>query len=286
MFMEKDVIKSTLTKLVNEADVIAPSIVNFDKDRKYGRVTDEDFDYDSFSSWEIEAKAIIQQLSDRFPSVYQVSHDNYLNLDKESKRFHSRSIFVHKMKLILGGMLALIESPLIDSSDSDKKFETNSKIDKKNEIVIQNKPLPSSETWKLIENDYDISKRSFGKKINFVTDQFKRKVIFRDIEHAYILAYQGYSKPSVILAGSVIEELLRLYLKQKKVPPKGRTFNSYIKACEENGLLKTGISRLSDSVRHFRNSVHLQKENNPQSTITKVTAKGAVASIFTIANDL
>jgi len=31
--------------------------------------------------------------------------------------------------------------------------------------------------------------------------------------------------------------------------------------------------------------VHLQKENTQESTITKVTAKGAVASIFTIAND-
>jgi len=171
---------------------------------------------------------------------------------------------------------------LLFSKKSDKTF----KVEIKEKLLNQNKPIPSSKIWELIDNDYDITKRSLGKKINFVTDQFKRKVIFRDIEHAYILAYQGYSKPSIILAGSVIEELLRLYLKHKKVPPEGRNFNSYIKACEENGLLKTGISRLSDSVRHFRNMVHLQKENTPESTITKVTAKGAVTSIFTIANDL
>jgi hypothetical protein len=165
------------------------------------------------------------------------------------------------------------------------KFDKNSNAVNKDEILNQNKPISSSDIWKLIQTDYDITKRSLGKKINFVKDQFKRKVIFRDIEHAYILAFQGYPKPSVILAGSVIEELLRLYLNHKEVSFKTSNFDSYIKACEENDLLKKGISRLSDSVRHFRNMVHLQKETTPESTITKVTAKGAVASIFTIAND-
>ncbi|GAG40581.1 unnamed protein product, partial [marine sediment metagenome] len=47
----------------------------------------------------------------------------------------------------------------------------------------------------------------------------------------------------------------------------------------------SAISRLTDSVRHFRNIVHLQKENNSKITISKATAKGAVTSIFTLAND-
>ena len=145
--------------------------------------------------------------------------------------------------------------------------------------------LSGKTTWDEIQKEYDISKRAFGKRINFITDKFKRKIIFRDIEHAYILANHGYSKPAVILAGSVIEELLRLYLKHNGIKPTKNNFDSYIQACEKKGLLKTGIRRLSDSVRHFRNIVHLEKERSSQTTIQKVTAKGAVTSIFTIAND-
>jgi hypothetical protein len=35
-------------------------------------------------------------------------------------------------------------------------------------------------------------------------------------------------KPAVILAGSVIEELLRLYLVHKNIKPAKKTFDSYI----------------------------------------------------------
>lgn len=139
--------------------------------------------------------------------------------------------------------------------------------------------------WNDIENEFGITKISFGRKINFVSDEFRRKIIFRDVEHAFLLASTGFSKPAVILAGGVIEELLRLYLEYKNVPPISDNFDGYIKTCEEKGLLKSGISRLSDSVRHFRNLVHLSKEQTKRYTISKATAKGAVSSIFTIAND-
>lgn len=145
--------------------------------------------------------------------------------------------------------------------------------------------LKAGEIWAEIEKEYDVSKRSFARKINFASDAFKRKVIFRDIEQAYMLAAAGFSKPAVILAGSVIEELLRLYLKHKNIKPANNNFDSYIKACEQNGLLKLAINRLTDSVRHFRNVVHLEKESSPRISISKATAKGAVASIFTVAND-
>lgn len=131
-----------------------------------------------------------------------------------------------------------------------------------------------------------LARDHYARKINFVSDSFKRKIIFRDIEQAYILAASGFSKPAIILAGSVIEELLRLFLKHKKIKPAKNNFDSYIKACEQNGLLKVAINRLTDSVRHFRNVVHLEKESSPRISISKATAKGAVASIFTIANDL
>lgn len=164
-------------------------------------------------------------------------------------------------------------------------IKIKSQGDKVKSQKLTNK-LPGKDIWKEIEKDYGIDKRTFGKKVNFVKDAFKRKVIFRDIEHAYSLACGGFSKPSVILAGGVIEEILRIYLQFKKVTPSRNSFDEYVKACEQNGLLKSAIHRLTDSVRHFRNIVHLEKENSARATLSKATAKGAVASIFTIVNDL
>jgi hypothetical protein len=156
--------------------------------------------------------------------------------------------------------------------------------DSKNRREPNMQTLPK-EIWQEIEKEFDVSKKNFGKKINFVKDKHKRNVIFRDVEHSYLLACNGFSKPAVILAGGVIEELLRLYLDSKGVRIKSDSFNDYIKACEANGLLKLAIHKLSDSVRHFRNIVHLSKETSSKITISKATAKGAVSSIFTIAND-
>lgn len=147
------------------------------------------------------------------------------------------------------------------------------------------KLISDTQVWPIIENEFGVTKKSFGKRINFVTDKFKRKIIFRDIEQAFVLASVGFSKPALILAGGVIEELLRLYLVYKNIPPISRDFNGLIKTCEHQGLLKSGITRLSDSVRHFRNLVHMSNENIPKQSISKATAKGAISSIFTISND-
>jgi len=169
--------------------------------------------------------------------------------------------------------------------------QSNHKTDKKKE---QEKPegnmlmmssRSSKENWEAIRSEYGISKKDFGKKINFVSDSFKRKIIFRDIEHAFVLASQGFPKPAIILAGGVIEELLRLYLENKNINPKCDKFFAYIEACENKKLLKRGVSRLSDSIRDFRNLVHLDNEKTKRYTISKAAAKGAVASIFTITND-
>lgn len=139
--------------------------------------------------------------------------------------------------------------------------------------------------WGSIEDEFGETKRSFGKKINFVSDNFRREIPFRDVEQAFALASSGYSKPAVILAGGVIEELLRLYLESKQIKPIKNDFNAYIQTCEQHGLLKDSVSSLSDSVRQFRNLVHLSAEKTKKYTISKSTAKGAVASIFTIASD-
>jgi len=93
-------------------------------------------------------------------------------------------------------------------------------------------------TWAEIEKDFEVSKRAFGKKINFVKNKFKRNIIFRDIAQAYFFAENNFNKPAVILAGGVIEELLRLYLKHKEISPSGKSFNEYIISCDNNGLLK------------------------------------------------
>jgi len=146
----------------------------------------------------------------------------------------------------------------------------------------------SKTTWEAIEKQFGVTKTGFGKRINFITDPFRRTIIFRDVEEAYALASAGFSKPALILAGGVIEELLRLYLKQKGISPQkplNRDFNGYVQTCIQNRLLKDSVSHLSDSVRGFRNLVHLSAEETKRHTISKATAIGAVSSIFTIAND-
>jgi hypothetical protein len=72
-------------------------------------------------------------------------------------------------------------------------------------------------SWLTIAEEMGITKKEFGKRINFIKDKFTRDVIFRDVEHSYILAKKGFSKPAVILAGAIIEELLRQYLIHKNI---------------------------------------------------------------------
>ncbi len=156
-----------------------------------------------------------------------------------------------------------------------------------NEKGVTEKEIPflASNAWDKIKNEFGVSKLTFGRKIYFVKDKFKRKIIFRDTLNAYMLAENSFNKAAVILAGSIIEELLRLYLEYRNIRPSKNNFNEYIKLCESKGILKKGISKLSDSVRHFRNIVHLEKEIDPKYTISKAAAKNAVSSIFIISND-
>jgi hypothetical protein len=140
--------------------------------------------------------------------------------------------------------------------------------------------------WTTIKEELGMSKLKFGKKINFISDKFIREKIFRDIGQAYFLAKNDFSKPAVILAGGVIEELLRQYLNFKNIIyKKNSNFKDYIELCKDKVFFKSAISNLSHSVREFRNLVHIKNEINPKNTISKVTGIGAVSSIFTIAND-
>lgn len=152
-------------------------------------------------------------------------------------------------------------------------------------IDIAGRTSTKTDIWRNIQKEYGISKRAFCKKINFVKDDFKREVILRDLGQAYYLAFNGFNKPAVILAGGVIEELLRLYLENKGIKSKKDTLESYIITCAEKGILKKAIQKLADSVREFRNLVHLQREKSPRYSISIPTAKNAVASVFIIIND-
>ena len=202
-------------------------------------------------------------------------------LSSVSTEYHKRSdglapIYLELSSAKKNAALLLAELEKIKPGEKERKAEGS-------RIMITAKT--SKENWEAIKSEYDISKKDFGKKINFVSDSFKRKIIFRDVEHAFVLASQAFSKPALILAGGVIEELLRLYLEHKNIKLKNKRFVDYIKACEDNKLLKRGVFRLSDSIRDFRNLVHLDNEKTKRHTVSKATAKGAVSSIFTIAND-
>ena len=169
----------------------------------------------------------------------------------------------------------------LDEYEQEKlKKIKRTKIEKEY-IIVGNKSI-----WKQIQDDYDIGMHAFNKKISkFVKDNFKRKIILRDIAHAYIFANTKFYKEAVILSGGVIEELLRYFLQYKKINITNQNFNDYIRICEHRGLLQSGINRLSDFVRQFRNLVHLEREKSEKHTITKPIAKGAVSSIFAILND-
>ncbi len=142
----------------------------------------------------------------------------------------------------------------------------------------------NQEVWKQIAEEYGIDQKVFGKKIKFV-DKNTKKIIFRDIEDAYVLSKKGFSKPSIILAGGVIEELLRIYLFKKGHEFKKNNFSEYVNLCETNNYLRIGARRLTDSSRDFRNLVHLESEIKTKTTPSQPMASNVVSAIFTIVND-
>lgn len=139
--------------------------------------------------------------------------------------------------------------------------------------------------WPQIEEEYGLTKRIFGRRINFVGNSFKRKIIFRDTEQAYIFSKHGFNKPALILAAAVIEELLRLYLESKNVKPENNKFVCYIECCEKNNFFKKAIRHQATVARLFRNTVHLDNENYKKDSISTANSKEAVASLFALIND-
>lgn len=244
-----------------------------------------------YSNWENFTEEVILKI---FPT------------DKEKEEFSGSGLgitvmsahFVNRVKETIddieGGVTkleGLIERlELYEDNGGDKTHtEAVSKAEYKEDKVDQQDLLTEfkkiTSWWPKIKEEFGVSKHEFGRKINFVKGEFKREVIFRDVEHAYALSKIGFCKPAVILAGSVMEELLRLYLKHKNVKVKKDTFSEYIVECEKRDFLKVAVHSLTTSVRHFRNLIHLEKESKKKDTISRATAAGAVTSIFTLVND-
>ncbi len=213
--------------------------------------------------------------------------------DQYYKVFYEESIYLSdsrlsagllgsKLKRMINQVEMAIEELKIEVSKEQNHEEKQTNLEG---IKMINYTYDENACWEMIKDDFKKSKKEFGKQINFIKDKFKRKILFRDIGQAYILAQDGFDKPALILAGSVIEELLRLYLVSNNIKLKDNTFKSYIEKCEEHGLLKSVIRQQTEVSRIFRNIVHLENEKEKKHSISPATAKGSVAAIFTIVND-
>lgn len=110
--MDRKKLKAELERLVAEAPRIAPSITRLDERRTYGSVTDENLDIPSSVRWELEAAAALEQLADSGTSVFKGLHTEYLSRKEASKRFHSRSILIHKVVELLESGIQLLDSAL------------------------------------------------------------------------------------------------------------------------------------------------------------------------------
>jgi len=217
---------------------------------------------------------------------FEVLASRYLRKDKDQQKLlEYTSDCIHRCTVVIDQLQKQSKNKKTEKGTAEKPSKPTELIESTDNTRLPPRTSIAQADWKDIENEFGITKMAFARKINFVSDKFRREIIFRDVEHASLLASYGFSKPAVILAGGVIEELLRLYLKHKNIRPPKDNFDEYIKTCEQGGLLKLGIPPLSNSVRHFRNLVHLSKEKTKKYTLSKSTAKGAVASIFTIARD-
>jgi len=109
--MDRDKAKLELERLIAEAPQIAPSITRFDETRSYGRVTDENLDVPSFIRWELESGAAFQALAAPGAPVFTKLRADYLDAKEAAKEFHSRSILVHHITMLLSSALHLLDSP-------------------------------------------------------------------------------------------------------------------------------------------------------------------------------
>ena len=141
--------------------------------------------------------------------------------------------------------------------------------------------------WRKINEEYKLTKLQVSKILKkIIADDYKRKSILRDIGDSYALETLGFYKMSLILVGSILEEIIRLLLDALNLRGNKNTFNEYIKICNDKHIFKTGINNLNNFVRQYRNFVHLAKEKEKSDVINKPNAKNALASLFTVISEL
>jgi len=134
-----------------------------------------------------------------------LSDPSFLSIIKEQLR-----VEVHQFRFSpasIEGVLIAIKTRL---SDYLSEIEKTQKVKISDFNNVKNDVISSSwssemeaNIWESIEQNYSISKKAFGKRIGFIKDRFKRRVIFRDVGQAYYLANNDFSKPAIILSGSV-----------------------------------------------------------------------------------
>lgn len=107
-----------IERLIREVPQIAPSISNLQSNPNYGIATDEALNFQASQRWELEAAAIFSKLAEKQVEVFMGLQTQYERLNEESMRFHSRSILIHKVMLLLetakdllNSKIAVIESP-------------------------------------------------------------------------------------------------------------------------------------------------------------------------------
>src|SRR6266446_392801 len=112
--MKTDDIRRELIRLVAEAPKIAPSITNYEPSRSYGSVTDESLNVQASQRWGLEAAAVISALASSGTDVYVGLQAQYDRLKEDSKRFHSRSIFIHQVMQLLTSANELLSSAVLN----------------------------------------------------------------------------------------------------------------------------------------------------------------------------
>lgn len=157
-------------------------------------------------------------------------------------------------------------------------------VQKKPEKPLRAHTMSETDLWKEVSQVSGVTRMGFARKLSFIPKE-KRHVILRDVSHAYGCIKHGFYKSAVILSGGIIEEMLRIRLETKGLKSEKDKFVSYLECCSQHGVLKVPIAKLGDSVRGFRNLVHLANETSKRHAISKPTAIGAFNSIFTVAND-
>jgi len=90
--MDRDGFKRLISRLISEAPKIAPSITNFDTDKKAGRVTDENLDHQRAKTWQIEADTVLQELQIPYGAAFYKLNGEHV-LDKQ-REYHSTSVMI------------------------------------------------------------------------------------------------------------------------------------------------------------------------------------------------